>query len=55
MINMEVGYCSNMKKFNAFFRKNLFYLVLTSMFFGFLFGWQFQDFAPWAWFLFLFL
>ncbi len=35
-----------MKKFNAFFRKNLFYLVLTSMFFGFLFGWQFQGFAP---------
>jgi len=35
-----------MKKFNAFFRKNLFYLVLSSMFFGFLFGWQFQGFAP---------
>jgi len=35
-----------MKKFNAFFRKNLFYLVLASMFFGFLFGWQCQSFAP---------
>ena len=34
-----------MRKFNTFFRKNLFYLVLASMFLGFLFGWQFQDFA----------
>ena len=29
-----------MKKFNQFFRKNLFYLVLASMLFGFIFGWQ---------------
>ena len=34
-----------MKKFNQFFRKNLFYLVLTAMFFGFIFGWQIPGFA----------
>jgi len=34
-----------MKKFNQFFRKNLFYLVLASIFFGFLLGWQAPGFA----------
>ena len=34
-----------MENFNKFFRKNLFYLVLTSMFFGFLMGWQMPNLA----------
>lgn len=34
-----------MEKFNKFFRKNLFYLVLTSMFFGFLLGWGLPNFS----------